>query len=163
MILDVWKFNSKSTWLSSLRGHVSVCDDMMLLMFVLACIILLVCITVPHPIALVTSFHQLWQTVLSAVLFSHSPLILSSSRFLSFPRPLCLYDHSVALCCCQKQSAGGFGKKQAPAGSVTHRWREVVQTSCVCICGVDMNVCSGDDQRKRVGRPTVANTQKQSS
>lgn len=56
---------------------------------------ILVCDTVAHPIALVTSFHQLWQTLLSAVLFSHSPLILSSSRFLSLSPSLSLWS----LCC----------------------------------------------------------------
>lgn len=110
----------------SLRRHDAAC------MFVLACIIF-------------WSATRLRTLLLSLPLFINSdrhfcPLcyfltLLSSCHLPAFSLslPLCLSDHSVALCCCQKQSAGGSGKKQAPAGSVTHRWREVDQASCVCM------------------------------
>lgn len=53
------------------------------------------------------------------------PCAIFSLSSLSRSLSVSVSDDSVALCCCQKQSAGGSGRKQTPAGCVTHRWTEV--------------------------------------
>lgn len=104
---------------------------------------ILVCDTVAHPIALVTSFHQLWQTLLSAVLFSPSPLILSSSRFLSLSPSLSFWS----LCCSlllSKTVSRGFWEEAGSCwlcDSPVKRGRPgelCMYVEWICTCAVEM-------------------------